>query len=455
MKSLYNFYLFPPPFSNWDDYDCRNDEKNSRFPDPRERKYRQGGPPRMQRRGGMGNQTNEDHSGHDRYAEKNDDVRPYSGRGFRRGNQPPRRGGRGGGHGTRTFSSRQQQNRGRIDTWVNPNEQNSSDKSNLHCYNSGFQDMEDRGEGCEGGTGDHRGERSHRGGRSGCWGVQSGTDAFDNAGKWEDDFPKADDWDNEEYTGSLAETKVFTASGAGQKQSTPTKQFDKQPQQQPLPASVVTTQSHQSGSMVANSQRAPGFSPTALVSNSANIPPTCCPPIDLSILLQKPSTQSLMRSPAVPEPQFNQQASDTLKAYIGIGTTSSNTSQHSATQQHGMASLKDPSSLELFSNNQASAFTSIKSQTRLAPEFKGQDVSEGGQTRSRMSPPSKVPSMEEFTIPPASEALVLDPKKAQMHPHITSKVPAVEMPGDNLGRLDVQFGSMELQFGGSDSKANR
>ena len=38
-----------------------------------------------------------------------------------------------------------------------------------------------------------------------------GKDAFDNAGNWGDDFPAADDWDNEEYTGSLADTKVFTA----------------------------------------------------------------------------------------------------------------------------------------------------------------------------------------------------------------------------------------------------
>ena len=31
---------------------------------------------------------------------------------------------------------------------------------------------------------------------------------------WGDDFPAAEDWDNEEYTVSLADTKVFTASSA-------------------------------------------------------------------------------------------------------------------------------------------------------------------------------------------------------------------------------------------------
>ena len=33
------------------------------------------------------------------------------------------------------------------------------------------------------------------------------------AEKWGDDFPSPEDWDNEEYTGSLADSKVFTPSG--------------------------------------------------------------------------------------------------------------------------------------------------------------------------------------------------------------------------------------------------
>merc|ERR1719186_2402331 len=42
-------------------------------------------------------------------------------------------------------------------------------------------------------------------------------DAFDNAGNWGDDFPTAEDWDNDEYTGSLSDTKVFTPSGSSAK----------------------------------------------------------------------------------------------------------------------------------------------------------------------------------------------------------------------------------------------
>ena len=84
--------------------------------------------------------------GRDGYAENGDQVIPSSGRGSRRGDRPPRRGGRGGGAGGRgSYSSRQQSNggsgpggpssgsmggfQGSIDTWANPNEQNSNDNN--------------------------------------------------------------------------------------------------------------------------------------------------------------------------------------------------------------------------------------------------------------------------------------------------------------------------------------
>ena len=102
---------------------------------------------------------------------------------------------------------------GSIDTW-NPNPAGEQTTS-----------TGDRGS-------DHRGGRSGRGSRGGRGGGSSGKDAFDNAGNWGDDFPQADDWDNEEYTGSLKDTKIFTSSqagGGGPKQKTPPNQ---QPQQQ-------------------------------------------------------------------------------------------------------------------------------------------------------------------------------------------------------------------------------
>ena len=104
------------------------------------------------------------------------------------------------------------------DPWNNPNESQNSNS-------------------------DHRGQaeqdqvRRVRG-RSGRVGGQSVKDAFDNSGNWSDDFPNADEWNNEEYTGSLTNTKVFTASG-GQPQS-----GQKQQAQQPHQPQVQ--QPHQS-----------------------------------------------------------------------------------------------------------------------------------------------------------------------------------------------------------------
>ena len=131
---------------------------------------------------------------------------------------------------------------GSIDTWANPNDQKSSSTENSNNSRGGDRSSREIGGSAPGGEGGGgpggpRGERPPRGGgRSGRGGGQSGKDAFDNAGNWGDDFPQADDWDNEEYTGSLADTKVFTASGdrgTGQKQRTPPTRPDQQQQQQP------------------------------------------------------------------------------------------------------------------------------------------------------------------------------------------------------------------------------
>ena len=194
--------------------------------------------------GGRGGSNAKFHANH---AENNGEHHPSRGEGGppRRGNGAPRRGGRGGGGGgSRTFASRGGQSQsgegrpprensssnaggfqGSIDTWANPNEnnQNSGDRNQSENFKQVERDQ---------GQGGRRG-----GGRSsGRGGGQSGKDAFDNAGNWGDDFPNADEWDNEEYTGSLADTKVFTASGGqpqpGQKQRTPQPQGQQQQQPQ-------------------------------------------------------------------------------------------------------------------------------------------------------------------------------------------------------------------------------
>merc|ERR1719220_3075808 len=176
----------------------------------------------------------------------------------------------------------------------------------------------------------------------------------------------------------------------------------------------------------ATSQRG-GYSAAALASSGPSVSSTYPQSIDLSTLLQKPTTQSSVGSSAAPGAQFNQQATETLKAVVGIGQTSSNTSAapgSQVAQQQPNPQQQDNSSALYSYAAQASAFTSIKSQGqgRQPPQSKGQGQAPGGgRTGSRMQPPS------------------------------SSKAPAVEMPGDSLGRLDVQFGGLDLQFGGSGS----
>ena len=87
-------------------------------------------------------------------------------------------------------------------------------------------------------------------------------DAFDNAGNWGDDFPAAEDWDNDEYTGSLSDTKVFTASGVQ-----PSQAAGGQPVNCPSPVAAPAQ-------------------PAAPANNSFTQNSSYSQPIDLSALLQ-------------------------------------------------------------------------------------------------------------------------------------------------------------------------
>ena len=137
--------------------------------------------------------------------------------------------------------------------------------------------------------------------------------------------------------------------------------------------------------------------------------------IDLSTLLQKPTTQSSVgSSSAAPGAQFNQQATETLKAVVGIGQSAST------------ASASNPPKDNMYpSYAQASAFTSIK---------QGQQGQKPAGQQAVGARPSA--STGQSRIPNATS---------------NSMAPAVEMPGDSLGRLDVQFGGLDLQFGGTGS----
>ena len=410
--------------ANTNDKDEWDDDEGFHEGGNREKSQGRKGPPRM-RRGGSnaerGPRRDGDRRGDRDFTENGngDQVIP-SGKAPRRGDQPPRRGGRGGGN--RNFSSRQQSGQphggsmssnsggfqGSIDTWNNPGETQSSSAGN-----------------------ERESQRGGRGGRrGGRGGGPGGKDAFDNAGNWGDDFPQADDWDNEEYTGSLADTKVFTASqgpsaggpgGGGPKQKTPPSQ---QPQSQPLqqPPSAAA---HQQPPVGANSQRG-GSSFAASLTNGPSTA-TYSQSIDLSTLLQKPTTQSSVggSTSAAPGAQFNQQAAtETLKAVVGIGQSSSG----------GGPIGKEPT---YSSYAQASAFTSINKQgSGRGPQ------GQGG------------PPQSQAATKPASQGVVGGRSNANRMPQASAKIPAVEMPGDSLGRLDVSFGALDLQFGGSGGSAN-
>jgi len=353
----------------------------------------------------------------------------------RRGDQPPRRGG-GRGGGTRNFSSRQQSGQthhsdrghglsssntggfqGSIDTWNNPGDTGNGNSSSSAAGDRGH------------GSGDHRGGRSGRGRGGGGRGGGSGKDAFDNAGNWGDDFPQADDWDNEEYTGSLKDTKIFTSSQAGgqggggrAKQKTPPSNQPQQQQQQP-----PVQQPTQQPPVGANSQRggqgvAPGSSSSFSASLTNGPTSSYSQSIDLSTLLQKPTTQSSVGSAAAaPGAQFNQQAAtETLKSSLGIGQSSSGP--------------KEP----MYSYAQASAFTSINKQQGSS---RGGPV--GGGVPTSVQPQPNKPATQVVGGRGASNRGIA--------PSSSAKIPAVEMPGDSLGRLDVSFGGLDLQFGGSAS----
>merc|ERR1719400_1618798 len=311
-------------------------------------------------------------------------------------------------------------------------------------------------DGSTGGGGSRDGQRRSRG--------QNSKDAFDNAGNWGDDFPAADDWDNEEYT---ADTKVFTASSGSRKptskqpqqkrkddypQSTPQTAQHQQPLKQPQVIGTNRNSYNADSSLngpsqheMAPSQAQPPSVPqlqSSLVSQQT-VPPSSAAvgaptssysqSIDLSTLLHKPTTQSSIGPGSQQQSllQFTQQATDSLKAAVGIGQPGQG-SQSKASDLGGYGSYGPPSAAGTAVPNsgygQTSAFGSIK-QTSNVNSSSNQNMNQQPQpgsnyNRSRMPPPSKIPNS------------------------------AVEMPGDSLARLDVQFGGLDLQFGGGGSSAN-
>jgi hypothetical protein len=222
----------------------------------------------------------------------------------------------------------------------------------------------------------------------------SNKDAFDNAGNWRDDFPAAEDWDNDEYTGSLSDTKVFTPSGAAGPKSGAI-------------GEPVNGEARAVGP--GHAAPAPGTAAPTPANNSLS-GSSYSQPIDISALLQKPGGLSGAAGGASLS-QYNQAATKDLKSAIGLAP-----GQGGALSYSSASSASAPGS-SFASAAPGSAFSPIKP----AAVTNGSNSASKALPRARLPPPSKIPSS------------------------------AVEMPGDSLSNLDVQFGGLDLQFGGSNN----
>jgi hypothetical protein len=233
----------------------------------------------------------------------------------------------------------------------------------------------------------------------------SNRDAFDNAGNWGDDFPAAEDWDNDEYTGSLSDSKVFTPSGSTGKSAVG---------EPVIPAPVGTSAN--------NSLSGAAYGAT----------------IDLTSLLQKPVTPGgSSAAPGGPTgalgtslSQFNQTATQDLKTAIGIGGATSSKVEGLAPGYGSSALSYSSGGSSQFSatNSGSNNFGSSAPGSAFSP-IKPAAVTNGttgskALPRARLPPPSKIPSS------------------------------AVEMPGDSLSNLDVQFGGIDLQFGANSESSS-
>lgn len=332
----------------------------------RERPRQRGsGPPRMRGRGSLDNRgwRGRENKENERNLEEGASGERGNRRGGRMSNGPGRsgRGGRGGGRlGPRTFQSRDKSGQGfprSIDTWNNPS------------------------------TDENSGEKMEN---------------------WTD-FPSPEDWDNEEYTGSLADSKVFTPSSG------------------PEPSSTAAGET----SIGDNSDV------TSSCSNAATATPVQAHVLEAQQTTSKPS--QLSSSPvgvntltSAQSQYFNQitQASESFKSAVGLGGTTAHTlpSQQGPPQQQNAYPATQSPNL---------AYTA----TSVAYTSSNYGVTVNSYNSSHIIDKNSVPKSK-----PVQRTRIQS----------SSKIPssAVEMPpGDTvnsgIGFLDVQFGGLE--FGSSDS----
>ncbi|XP_021931148.1 protein lingerer isoform X2 [Zootermopsis nevadensis] len=354
-------------------------------PERERTRARGGGPPRMRGRGSLDNRRGRENKENEKNLEEGRE-------GFRRGggrmmNGPGRsgRGGRGGGRlGPRTFQNRDKGGFPRsIETWNNP-------------------------------------------------GADENTGESLKMDKWGDDFPSPEDWDNEEYTGSLADSKVFTPSGGALEPITNSE-----------PLVVESTNPDLSSSLTVQNLSSSVASSSSQMSQSLDLHQ---PPSQLSQpWLQSPVPVVVGPLTAVQSEYLSQltQATENLKSAVGIGTSSS---AAVSAVSYGTSSNSYPvtSSTAYQPPSPPSGFTSTSAASFSTSNFVGSANSYGNQMQDQTLESSSV------TAQCPTQTLPSRPKTQRPRVPPPSKIPqsAVEMPGDainsSIGYLDVQFGGLEF-----------
>uniref|UniRef100_A0A1L8DI37 Protein lingerer n=1 Tax=Nyssomyia neivai TaxID=330878 RepID=A0A1L8DI37_9DIPT len=206
------------------------------------------------------------------------------------------------------------------------------------------------------------------------------------------------DWDNEEYTGSLADSKVFTPSSSTQPTMGATSELAAPPglEQQilnpPSADDLVGVQQFTGGTVVSSTTTAAVVAGTAVINNN-------------TVQYPELGTAAQLRQALDMAPMNSSTLSAEQSQYFN-SLSSQNSSQTGNVNSYQPASVQYPAAY----GANSSFGDGVSSQPAVR------------KTRARVPPPSKIPSS------------------------------AVEMPGDtlnNIGYLDVQFGG--LDFGTEDS----
>ncbi|XP_043213567.1 ubiquitin-associated protein 2-like isoform X3 [Amphibalanus amphitrite] len=336
----------PPESRSAENHRPQEDERAER---DRSRAGRGGQPPRLRRGGGQDRSWKARET---RENEKNaaggggDGERPRWGRGGARGGRGGRR-----GLGARSFQGRPRgDDFASIDTWTNP-----------------------------------------------------GGDA---GGSWDQTFPPADDWDNEEWAGSLSDTKVFTPSAPAQPAAAP----------------------------------APDASPPAALAE----PPaasTLGPSLDLSALLGKPAAGSGTNG-AGAYSQFGSAPpeGDTAAASSAPSASAGGTYSYSSATSRSAPAPAAPAYPSGYTNPPGLIYSSSNY------------VSESYQSPLKSSAPAAAASSAPAATTVSQAPSIPQPRTRVQRPPPKIPESAVEMPEELVSSLEVKFGG--LGFGLADTKSS-